>query len=89
MNALRTNIILYDGSSQRTGSLGAVGRKFSVLATFHTRVHILGHASDIPSNRTLYGAYYVDPIFNNWETCISFCDARSYAYAGVEYGRVA
>lgn len=45
--------------------------------------------SDIPYNRTLDGAYYVDPVYNNWENCVSFCDQRSYAYAGVEYGRVA
>ena len=49
----------------------------------------LGYTSDIPSNRTLFAAYYVDPKFNNWETCVSFCGDRDYTYAGVEYGRVA
>ncbi|KAF8591287.1 WSC-domain-containing protein [Ramaria rubella] len=50
----------------------------------------IGCWSDKPSMRTLEGgAYYVDPRYNNQETCVAFCDFRGYTYAGVEYGRVA
>jgi hypothetical protein len=44
-------------------------------------------SSDPGNPRTLSGASYVDGIYMTEESCVSYCNAKNYTYAGVEFSQ--
>jgi hypothetical protein len=43
--------------------------------------------TDNVNSRSLYGAAYTDGTAMTEESCITFCNDKGYAYAGVEYAQ--
>ncbi|KAI8262728.1 hypothetical protein K4K58_000409 [Colletotrichum sp. SAR11_239] len=60
-------------------------RELSITTSLPTGFKYLGCYTDSPGNRQLARASYVDYIRMTEESCIAFCSAKGFPYAGVEY----
>ncbi|KAI8174269.1 hypothetical protein K4K51_008982 [Colletotrichum sp. SAR 10_75] len=60
-------------------------RELSITTSLPTGFKYLGCYTDSPGNRQLARASYVDYSRMTEESCIAFCSAKGFPYAGVEY----
>ncbi|KAJ3951470.1 hypothetical protein N0V92_012112 [Colletotrichum tropicale] len=60
-------------------------RELSITTSLPTGFKYLGCYTDSPGNRQLARASYVDYTRMTEESCIAFCSAKGFPYAGVEY----